>query len=321
MNMMFYWERAPHGGARLLRAFGETPKIRIPDRIENRPVTEIGAYCFAQKARLPDAYEIAGAYAKDDVREMAGEYLTAAVLPDSVEKIGSFAFYNCTSLVSLELGPRMDELGGDAFMNCGSLHRLTMRCGAQERSGVRLILNQISADLEVAFVGWAGPEAVLLFPEYYESYDEIAPAHLFGRRIQGEGFRARQCFRDGVCDFARYDAVFRKACDEERTETLCAMAMNRLRWPAGLSETAKRQYESYVAGHAADIARQAVFRREAAQLSFLCERGLLDRAGITAAIACAAETEWAEGTAVLLRLKERYYPQKSVRERYRLPDM
>lgn len=319
MNMMFYWERAPHGGARLLRAFGETPKIRIPDRIENRPVTEIGAYCFAQKARLPDAYEIAGACAKDDVREMAGEYLTAVLLPDSVEKIGSFAFYDCVSLAHLELGVQMDELGGDAFMNCRSLHRLTMRCGAQERSGVRLILNQISADLEVTFEGKNGPEAVLLFPEYDESYDEIAPAHLFGRRIQGEGFRARQCFRDGICDFSRYDAVFRKACDEEREETLCVMAMNRLRWPAGLSETAKRQYESYVAGHAADILRRAVILRDAASVSFLCGSGLLDRAGIMAGIACAAETEWAEGTAVLLRLKEQYFPEKSVWERYRLP--
>lgn len=321
MGMIYYWECARDGGVRLLRAFGQTPEVCIPDIIENRPVTEIGDYCFAQKACLPDTCEMTRECGEDDVRELAGDYLTAVVLPDSVEKIGSFAFYNCTSLAALKFGRRMEEPGGDAFMNCRSLHRLTVRCGAQERSGVRQFLSRISADLEVTFEGQDGPEAVLLFPEYYESYDEIAPAHLFGRNIEGEGFRARQCFRDGVCDFARYDAVFRKACDEEREKTLCAMAMNRLRWPAGLGETAKRQYENYVAEHASDIARQAVLRRDAAPVSFLCESGLLDRAGITAAIACASETEWAEGTAHLLRLKERYYPQKSVRERYRLPDI
>ena len=77
--------------------------------------------------------------------------------------------------------------------------------------------------------------ARLLFPEYYESYDEIAPAHVFGRNIEGEGFRARQCVRAGEIDFALYDSIFQKACAEERETTLNRLALNRLCYPVGLT--------------------------------------------------------------------------------------
>ncbi len=326
MSMAFYWECAPDGGVRLLRAFGEIPEVHIPDFIEGKPVTEIGAYCFAADAHLPEAYRMTREAAGLDcvgaarLRELAGDYPTAVFLPDTVRKIGGFAFYNCVFLAGLTLGGRMTELGGDAFMNCGKLHRLTLRCGAGEKSGARQILGQIAADLEVTFLGADGAEAAVLFPEYYESYDEVAPAHLFGRNIEGEGFRARQCFCGEVFDFARYDTIFPKACAGESEETLCVMAMNRLRYPVGLAEPAKRLYETYIAGHAEILLGQAVARKETEPIAFLCVRGLLEQAALTACIAQAAKAGWAEGTVCLQRLKEQYFPKMSVRERYVLPD-
>ena len=55
-----------------------------------------------------------------------------------------------------------------------------------------------------------------MYPEYTESYDEIAPAHIFGRNITGEGFRARQQFQDGIVQFAGYDAIYPKVIAENR---------------------------------------------------------------------------------------------------------
>lgn len=69
--------------------------------------------------------------------------------------------------------------------------------------------------MEVTFQGKTGQTAVF-YPEYYENYDEIAPAHIFGRSIEGEGFRARQCFKEGVPDLSQYDTIFPKACAEEK---------------------------------------------------------------------------------------------------------
>lgn len=321
MKAIYYWEENAAGGVRLLRAFGRTPEVTVPDFIEGKPVTEIGAYCFAAQCRLPGDYRITRTEGMaEELRELSGDYPVKIYLPDSIEKIGNFAFYNCVSLTGLNLGNRMETLGGDAFMNCRRLHRITLRSGALEKSGMRQILSQISADMEVTFEGKCGTEAVLLFPEYYESYDEIAPAHLFGRNIEGEGFRARQCFREGIYDFSQYDTIFPKACAEEQEKTLCRMAMNRLRYPVGLSEEAKGLYENYVSRHVEYICKQAVQGRELEPVTFLCERGLLDRAGMQYCIRCATEAEWAEGTVLLLHLQENYFPEKTVRERYSFDD-
>lgn len=130
-------------------------------------------------------------------------------LPDNMHKVGNYAFYNCTALEMLETGKYLEEIGSDAFMNCKKFHFLTVRCDVGERSGANQILSRISADMEVTFQGKTGQTAVF-YPEYYESYDEIAPAHIFGRSIEGEGFRARQCFKEGVPDLSQYDTIFRK---------------------------------------------------------------------------------------------------------------
>ncbi len=47
-----------------------------------------------------------------------------------------------------------------------------------------------------------------MYPEYYESYDELGPAHIFELNLTGEGFRARQCFKEGVILLNAYDEIF-----------------------------------------------------------------------------------------------------------------
>ena len=55
----------------------------------------------------------------------------------------------------------------------------------------------------------------IFYPEYNGGYDEVGPAHIFALNIEGEGFRMRQCFKDGKIDFDGYDACFEKLCAEE----------------------------------------------------------------------------------------------------------
>lgn len=254
------------------------------------------------------------------MRELAGEYPTHIVIPDTVGKLGNFAFYNAVSLQTLAIGRRLTEIGSDAFMNCRNLHFLLLRCGCGEGSGLRQILAQISHDLEVSFAGEGGVWAKLLFPEYYESYDEIAPAHLFGRNIEGEGFRARQSFRDGVMDFAQYDVIFPKACAEEREETLCGLALNRLRYPVELGEAPRRLYEEYLTAHAAALCALLTGERDTELAEFLCREHIFARADLERCIRYAAGDEWAEGSAYFLRLLNQYFPEKDVASRYTFED-
>ena len=176
------WEKTNEGNARLL-CMKETPaELVLPEKIKGLPLTEVGPYCFKNN-----------------------KFIERVMLPDTIKKIDRMAFYNCTGLREWELGAAVTEFGGDAFMNCHNLHNLLIRCGAYDKSGARLVLQQISSDMRVHFMGDMGKEeALILFPEYYETYDEVAPAHLFGRNIEGEGFRARQCFNEGICEYTGY---------------------------------------------------------------------------------------------------------------------
>lgn len=302
------WQKNREGGAKLLRMYGTSPRVFVPPRIAGLPCVEIAPYCFAAEERLPkEAWE--EAFLGDEslrpfLHELCGNTIEEAVLPDAVKEIGSYAFYNCRKLKTLSIGAAAQKIGSDAFMNASALEQLILRCPADEKSGLRQILSQISSDLEVVFAHGGRIEASLFYPDYQESYDEIAPAHLFGRRISGEGFRARQCFVDGRVDFAGYDDVFLQARVEETEQTLSKMALGRLRYPHQLKEEQKERYRSHIREHTPKLASRKIAQRDLEALQFLCQEGFLYGANLASCIRAAAEALWPEGAAGLLLRKE-----------------
>ena len=283
--MRLLWEKKEKEEVRLLRVYGETSEIEIPAYIGEALVTEIGSYCFSAAEHLegkqyytselvPDTnkkkregYHNAGEYvgSKDiekgntsALRAAAGEDLRKLCLPDTVRVIDNAAFYNCRKLESLEVGPNTNQVGSDVFTNCTSLGQLHIRCKNYQAESAKALLSRISTELEVYYyeteTGIRQGEdtkekhlfASLLYPEYFETYDEIAPAHIFGKQIEGEGFRARQCFRQGQILFGEYDKIFQKAKAEETIATVARMCMHRLLFPVELTETVKQNYETFL---------------------------------------------------------------------------
>ncbi len=55
--------------------------------------------------------------------------ITDLILPDSVTKINSYAFYSCTSLTSVSLSDHVTEIGYMAFGGCSSLTGITVSSG------------------------------------------------------------------------------------------------------------------------------------------------------------------------------------------------
>ncbi len=84
------------------------------------------------------------------------------------------------------------------------------------------------------------------YPEYYESYDEIAPAHIFGRSIEGEGFGQGSVFKEGSPSLSQYDTIFPKACAEEKKIRLLHILSLRLRYPVSLTDEAKERYVAHL---------------------------------------------------------------------------
>ena len=166
--------------------------------------------------------------------------------------------------------PKLVEVGSDAFMNCLNLRSLRMCAGVEEPTGLKQLLAQIKWQVEVSFEQEDGErEAVLMYPEYYESYDEIGPAHIFELNLTGEGFRARQCFKEGVILLNAYDEIFPQACVEESAEVLIPMAWNRLYAACGLSPEARADYEEYVREQSGKVLTILLKKRESVSYTHL----------------------------------------------------
>lgn len=295
----------------IYRLYGTLPVVSVPEYIGEYRVTAIGAYCFSDREHVPEdcsvfsSSEALCATWKESSHELAGEYIEQVVLPDSVRRIDNAAFFGCRKLVSLEIGSGALTIGSDVFNNCSQLKKLRVRGAASEPSGIRHILSRVSWELEVEF-----EDAMLLYPEYFETYDTIAPAHIFGLNIEGEGFRARQCFKEETVDFASYDAIFGKACAEESVATLGRMALNRLILPVQLTESSCAAYEKYVKEHAGDILCHCVGTRERERMEFMCKNQYAGTGDIERAASEAVNGNWSEGAASLMEWKHRFYESR-----------
>ena len=362
-QLLFLWEKISEDAVRLLRVFGEQPVVTVPGFIDGRCVRELGDYCFSRR-KLPEneirysrycggMWE-SGLFALNDkvkkdrivseqeymdeniisletierdgkLHELSEKYIKEVQLPSGLEKIGSCAFYNCTEMERITVYPKLTEVGSDAFMNCLKLRHIQMCAEVEEKTGLKQLLAQIKWQVEVSFEKTEGTkQAVLLYPEYYESYDEIGPAHIFELNLTGEGFRARQCFKEGVVLLQAYDEIFPQACVEEGAEVLIPMAWNRLYYAMGLLPEAKAVYEAYVREQAEKILEFLIKQRELKQLSFFFERGYGTKEQMDLAVFRASATEWMEGVASLIAWRRKLFTEQTntadVKSRYSFDD-
>ena len=214
----------------------------------------------------------------------------------------------------------MREIGSDAFMNCLKLHQLQVRAHVTEPTGLKQILAQVKWNVEVSFEKIPGEcEAILLYPEYEESYDEIGPAHIFELNLTGEGFRARQCFTDGKVELTFYDEIFPQACVEEAESLLIQMAWDRLLYRETVEDAAAKRYEIYVKERTGKLIKKLIEQKKLSQLSLLFAWKYVTKTQAEEAVALASEAEWAEGTVSLMQWSRELEPVKntdSVRSRY-----
>ncbi|MDD4850646.1 MAG: leucine-rich repeat protein [Gemmiger sp.] len=309
----FQWEPCA-GGARLLKLYGDTPCPVLPAQIAGRPLTELAPYCFA--ARAAQGGRRTGAAGDHAI---SGAFVTAITLPPTLRVVESAAFYNCRALRHLTLGPEVESLGSDLFTNCTALADLTLAAPPSQPTGLKKLLVALPGDITVHFVADNAEQARLFYPEFFELLDENAPAHIFNRTIEGEGYRYRQCFAGRVLHFAEYDAAFPRALTGEPPAKLCRLALCRLRFPFGLAPGAKALYRTWLTEHPAAATDLALANRDGPLLAFLCAENLLPPAHLKATTTRCASLGWSEGAALLLASAPRH-PQ-SQKKQYRFDDL
>jgi len=119
---------------------GDGGRVRIPDRIEGRPVIEIESEAFrgsnVTDVVVPDTVEKLGEYCFCECTELKTVKLSSSItiisngafeycsslkkveLSDSIEYIGSYAFVECTSLAKITLPDSVEALGVNVFRGC-----------------------------------------------------------------------------------------------------------------------------------------------------------------------------------------------------------
>lgn len=294
---------------RLMRLMGQVSEVIIPEDINGYRVRSIGEYCFAEKCNCKNRtfeteWEELGRIADaEGLHELSGSYIQSVSLPDSVEVLESYAFYNCRKLKSIEFGKKLNTVNNDAFMNCRGLDILAVRSDVNEPTGVKYFLKQLNKGIDLQFIN--GEKNILgsfYYSEYTESYEEIGPAHIFQLDMEGEGYRARQLFNGGVIDVSGYDGIFEAAGALESVYTMSHMAIGRLRFPVALSRESADIYRSYLKDNIMDILNWVVREKRLDIVTFFSNENVLGEKGLEMAVKLAAEAGWTAGTAGIIEL-------------------
>lgn len=105
-------------------------------------------------------------------REKAGVYmLTNVTIPESVTKIGEYAFFLCGDLTSVTIPESVTEIGEGVFEFCGELTSVTIPKSIKNLNRTRYaVLENCSAALIAPhipiknFIRWTGPARVTALP-------------------------------------------------------------------------------------------------------------------------------------------------------------
>lgn len=302
---IYLCEKTNNGDIRLLRVYGEYPIIEIPKKLQGYSVTEIGSYCFAPIKKMSSEYRKECEDIERDLpfsyHEIAGKEVNEVILPNTVTTLHSYSFYNCKELVTLTFGAALNEVNGDSFINCSHLHRLIVNASVLKPTGVQFLLNQLNGEIEVIFK--EKKETHILFPEYSETYEEIGPAHIFHLQVEGEGFRARKQFQNGIFDIRGYDQIFSTAIGRESTRTLVQMAVMRLCEPIELDSESRDKYKSYVKEHEKVLVETLVKENAEEKILYLCRQNIFSDEGFVFLLQQITAKGWTKLGATIIREK------------------
>ena len=294
MEICVYYEKINEDSIRINKVYSSSPTIEIPELIDGYIVREIGNYCFSKK-EVDLSNSILSHEIRSSYHECSGSDVESVRLSKTLTKIGDYAFYNCRMLKEVFLPSSLMSIGSDAFMNCLRLNHIHYGCSIFSVTILKQILTQITWDIEVDFI-----DGSIFYPEYNGSYDEVGPAHIFALNIEGEGFRMRQCFKDGKIDFDGYDACFEKLCAEESESCIFHVAI--LRFMMG-----SERYIPYLKAH--DLTSYLhVYKDICAMVEKLLKKECLDQFDLDRLISMETDLET---RTLLMELKNKMFTSSS----------
>ena len=345
------------GGARLVRVYGTDPCVTLPGQLPGPQggtlsLTGLGDYCFSEKPRsLPAAdalcrYEmdpdgtvrltrafgqtVGGAASRrydfdfdapssdpEDLHPVCGNFLEELTLPDSIQVIGSCAFYNCRKLRLLSVGASGLTMGSDVFLNCFALQTLRVRAQPDAATGLFALVNNITEAVQAEL--WpedaAAPQAALWYPAYWEDYEET-PAHILLHTFSGQGYHYRQCFLNNKFLPAEFDAIFPQGHDADDATTMALLCFARLRYPWQLADSAAAHYRAFLAANTGRVLTHLLKAQDVDGVRALLALDVLDKAAFAEGAALAAKAGNAAVSALLTDAEHQKFAAEKKKDRY-----
>lgn len=319
---------------RLCRVYGEKPCIALPAVLPGEdgtalPITELGDYCFSEKPRSLPAPEQLVRYAiradgcaepvseKTDLHPVCGNFVEEVTLPETLQVVGSCAFYNCRKLRRLSVGSGELVVGSDVFLNCFALDTIVVRAVPDAPTGLFALVNSITEAVEALFqpADADAPLAGLWYPAYWEDYEET-PAHILLHTFSGQGYHYRQCFLDQKFLPAEYDAIFPQGHDADDVNIMAMLCFDRLRWPWQLREAAKAAYRDFAAAHTGRILTRLLKAQDLEGIQALLALDLMTPEAFAEGAALAAKADNAAAAALLADAEYRKRAATPRKKRY-----
>ena len=208
---------------------GKPQKLDVPAFYQGLPVRAVAPHALEKSPRLKEA-----------------------VLPESLQRLGSFSFHGCPRLTDVVLTDAVTEYEDGALRSCTALSRVTLTIKHNHYRILRDILSDSDGLLRFHLIleteaapGQAPPEATLLFPGYLREAREDTFARTIHFATEGPGVAYRECVLRSGIDWAGYDKVFVQIADAFSPEAR-DIALLRLTSGYRLREDHAAQYRAYL---------------------------------------------------------------------------
>lgn len=302
----FAYEKKENGIC-ILRCYGSSGSVVIPEEIEGLPVTEVSAYAFAEE--MEGEPENTSGFPC-----ICGEKLEALYLPGTIRRLGRYIFYNCIQFQKLSFYSNLAFMGAGAFTGCERLSQLTMY-QLKGNSCLREILQDLKQKVTVDcyLPEEKEPFCRLVYPEFFEEAVENTPARIISTQTHGMGIQYRNSFRNTQVVFREYDRLFETGKYNVELINAIELALARLRYPFELEESARTVYEGWLSEHLAEGAEFCLQQGQMEDLRWLAEAFVTEKEQEELLLKKAKEQEAPEAVSMLMDVMHRRFSGKKKR--------
>lgn len=262
---------------------GEISRIRIPDSIDGLTVIGIGSNAFSWR---------------EDIKE--------AILPEQLRVLRGFAFYNSANLQRISLYDGIEDCYDGVIRHCKNLSEIHIHLNRGNYALVKALLGDNDRMLRLV-LDTERETICLTFPEYFSDYIEDTRARAFHTKIEGAGYRYRECVTGRGILYQEYDEIFVRASSYDGPSA-ARIALDRLMYPHELTAYAQKNYEEYLHAEMETVLSDLIRNKEEDVITFLAKRDLIGENALKSGLLLASELK---ATAISARLME---AQKKIRK-------